>query len=323
MSLTTPRPSPIASVILPAYNASDTISDTIESVLTQTFEDYELIIIDDGSTDKTKHVIESFEDERIVFISRANKGLVETLNEAIAMSKGSLIFRIDADDIAHTERFEKQVSFMSQNPSIGILGTQATIIDDYGQKIGSLQSPLFPEATYVFSKYACPVLHPTYCVRKEVYEQLNGYRSVPCEDYDFILRGVEAGIQLQNLPEQLLEYRISKRGITRSNPRRIVEATHIHQKLHAIRILGDDEGPLLNKLKGAGTTNVIYFRWLHSRRAKFIQKRSTHPGLSRLFAIAAIALFSLGHLSLLRDSFKKYRSKRVLNKELRELGRAS
>lgn len=288
--------------------------------MAQTFEDYEFIIIDDGSTDRTKQVIESFEDERIVFIHRANKGLVQTLNEALSISKGQFILRIDADDIAHKDRFEKQVSFMRQHPKIGILGSQAAIIDDYGQQIGLFQSPLSPSATLNFSKYACPVLHPTYCARREVYANLDGYRSVPCEDYDFILRAIEDGIQIQNLPSRLLDYRISQRGITRSNPRRIVDATHIHQKLHAIRISGGDESALLKNLEDAGNRNVRYFRWLHSGRAKYIQRRSSLSGLQRFLSATAVVLFSLGHHALLRDSFKKYLAGLVVKNELKKIG---
>src|SRR4249919_3825300 len=115
---------PAVSVILPAYNCEKYIAKAIESVLHQTFTDLELIIINDGSTDRTEEIIRSFSDPRILYqVNNTNKGLVFTLNKGIDIAKGGYIARMDGDDICHPERLAKQKTFLDQNQEIATIAS--------------------------------------------------------------------------------------------------------------------------------------------------------------------------------------------------------
>ena len=114
---------PKLSVIMPAYNAEKYIGEAIESILNQTFTDFEFIIIDDGSSDHTADIIKGFHDERIRFIqNEKNSGVANTLNKGLELSQGEYIARMDADDISLPARFEKQVAFMEANPDVAVVG---------------------------------------------------------------------------------------------------------------------------------------------------------------------------------------------------------
>src|SRR5690606_13489679 len=116
----------LISVVLPAYNAELYIKEAIDSVLAQTFTNFELIILNDGSTDKTEEIILSYQDSRIVYVKNEhNLGLIGTLNKGMALAKGKYIARMDADDICFPERFEKQVAFLEKNKEYIICGTSA------------------------------------------------------------------------------------------------------------------------------------------------------------------------------------------------------
>ena len=114
---------PLVSVVLSVYNAEKHIVEAIESILTQSYKNFEFIIIDDGSTDGSLEIIKSYDDERIILISRENKGLIASLNEGIEQAKGKYIARMDADDISLSSRFEEQVTFMEMHEEVGICGT--------------------------------------------------------------------------------------------------------------------------------------------------------------------------------------------------------
>ena len=113
----------LVSVILPAYNAQDTIAESIDSILNQSFRDFELIVINDGSTDATEKVIAQYDDSRIrYFANPGNQGLIYTLNRGLELSQGKYIARMDADDISLPARFEKQVRILEEHPEIIVCG---------------------------------------------------------------------------------------------------------------------------------------------------------------------------------------------------------
>ena len=118
--------SPQISVVMPAYNAEKYITEAIDSILFQTFKDFEFIIINDASTDSTKDIIESYKDPRIKLVNNEqNKGVAKSLNIGISVACGKYIARMDADDIALPERFQKQFDFMEQHPNIDVCGSWA------------------------------------------------------------------------------------------------------------------------------------------------------------------------------------------------------
>ena len=127
---------PVVSVLMPVYNGEQYIAEAIESVLQQTFRSFELIIINDGSTDRTVDVIRKYSDPRIRLVEMgANSGVIATLNRGIDEATGEYIARLDADDAAFAERFEKQVDFFEKNPGFGLCGSSAVIIDKTGKEL--------------------------------------------------------------------------------------------------------------------------------------------------------------------------------------------
>ncbi|HAS7841575.1 TPA: glycosyltransferase family 2 protein, partial [Vibrio cholerae] len=128
--------SPKISVVMSVYNGEKYLGEAIDSILKQTFSDFEFIIINDGSTDKTLEIIKSYmkKDDRIVLVSRENKGLIVSLNEGLDLAKGQYIARMDADDISIKSRFEKQIEFLDSNPDIGVCGTWVEV---FGENIKS------------------------------------------------------------------------------------------------------------------------------------------------------------------------------------------
>lgn len=164
---------PVISVLMPAYNAAEFISEAINSILSQTFTDFELIIIDDGSTDNTVQIIQSYTDSRIVFIkNEVNLKLIKTLNKGIGLARGKYIARMDADDISLPERFEKQISIFDSYNGIDIVSTLSYIMSGDGGKIHQ-QLNIFPynfETVRFISLFFPVITHPGVMVRASVFK---------------------------------------------------------------------------------------------------------------------------------------------------------
>jgi len=200
------------SVILPVYNAEKFLEAAIVSLLAQSFKDFELIAIDDGSTDSSLEILQSFSrnDKRIRVISRGNQGLIKTLNQGIELAQGDLIARMDADDICEPNRLELQVEFMSKNPDVVCVGTQIQLIDVNGRQIMDMQMPLEHQGIDAanYSGKSHGIVHPTAVIRLSALKEINGYRPEfkHAEDIDLWLRLAEVG-RLANLPVTVLKYR--------------------------------------------------------------------------------------------------------------------
>ena len=125
---------PLISVILPAYNADRYLTEAIKSILAQTYSNFELIILNDGSTDHTEQIILGFTDSRILYIdNHQNLGIVATLNKGLSVAQGEYIARMDADDISTAVRFEHQINYLETHPAVGVLGSAIQIIDRRGK----------------------------------------------------------------------------------------------------------------------------------------------------------------------------------------------
>lgn len=205
-------PAPALSIVLPVYNAEAFVREAVESILAQTFTDFELIAINDGSTDGSGKILQELaaRDSRMVLIDRPNGGLVSALNEGIQRARAPLIARIDADDVAMPERFALQYARMTAEPTIGVLGSFIRIIDKAGQFVRLGDYPVTPEATARFLEHGSPLAHPSVMMRKDAVMKAGGYRAVfsHCEDYDLWLRISELGYAIANLPQPLLNYRV-------------------------------------------------------------------------------------------------------------------
>ncbi len=200
---------PTISVIMPAYNAASYVGEAIASILAQTFADFELIIVDDGSTDTTDEVIRSFRDLRIRHLTQTNQGISAALNNGIAQARGELIARMDADDVSLPERFAKQVAFLRNNKSIGLVGTWATIMSETGAPVGALEHPTDDERIRYALLFDTPFVHPSMMMRRELFAIVGGYDGAPSifEDFNLWSRMVPH-TRGANIPEHLLRYRL-------------------------------------------------------------------------------------------------------------------
>lgn len=212
----------IVSVILPAYNSEGTLGEAIQSIINQTYNNWELIIINDGSTDGTDTVSLSFKDKRIkYFVNEGNKGLIYTLNRGLSLASGKYLARMDADDICYPERFERQVNFMESHPDVIVCGTQ---IDYFGTKSTNykkLKFPLDDKSLKEMLAVSTCFAHPSVMVRKSMFESSGVFYDINfknAEDYSFWIDLIPYG-KFANLNETLLHYRISDTQISQSgNP---------------------------------------------------------------------------------------------------------
>lgn len=209
---------PVISMVMPAYNVEKWVGPAIISLLNQTFTEFELIVVDDGSTDNTLNVLKEIEkkDSRVrVYFNGDNRGLVYTLNKALVFARGDYVARMDADDIAMPNRLEKQMRFLNDHPDYSLVGSQMVSIDEQGREYAKSSCPVEYDIARRALHYSSPVPHIWLC-KKSVYTDLGGYRDVaPAEDYDFLLRMESLGYKYGNHPDVLMRIR-SRYGNTAS-----------------------------------------------------------------------------------------------------------
>jgi glycosyltransferase involved in cell wall biosynthesis len=211
-------PNPKVSVLMSVYNGDRYVKEAINSILNQTFTNFEFIIIDDGSTDRTLEILTTYteKDDRIRLASRENRGLTKTLNEMLSQSKGDFIARIDADDIALPERFDKQLQFLQQNTDVVCVGSSLDWIDEKGRFIAHCSMPEGNEELQQLMLGGISMLHhPCAMFRRLAALQVGGYDETlkTSADLDLWLKLGEIG-RLANLPETLMLYRLHPRSIT-------------------------------------------------------------------------------------------------------------
>jgi glycosyltransferase involved in cell wall biosynthesis len=219
-----PGQPPTISILIPIYNAERFLRETLDTVLAQTFGDFECLTIDDGSTDGSLGILQEYaaRDERVRVTTRPNKGLVATLNEGIELARGEFLARLDADDLCDPRRLELQVGQMRREPDLVALGSGAWAIDESGRLLGDFSRPATTheqiEAAHLQGHSA--IHHPAAMLRASAVRQVGGYRDlVPCEDFDLWLRLGEIG-RLANLPDRLISKRLMIGGLVGSNRER-------------------------------------------------------------------------------------------------------
>jgi len=223
---------PLISVLMPAYNAEKYIGEAISSVLNQTFGDFELIVINDGSTDKTEEIILSFSDPRIRYVkNETNLKLIATLNKGIDLANGKYIARIDADDICLPNRFEKQMDFFEKHPDYALCGSWAYLINVKGEEIGQIKFIDSHNLLQISLLFSCPVIHPSVMVRTEIFKQFK-YSNIAlhCEDIELWIRIINFGLKIANIPEYLIKYRWHDANISVEN-----EAFQIAKKMELLK----------------------------------------------------------------------------------------
>ena len=212
--------SPELSVLLPVYNGASYLREAIESILGQTYTDFELIVIDDGSTDDSLSVVREFADSRILVFSQKNRGLAASLNRAIGLAKGRYVARQDQDDLSLPGRFEKQVRFLDEHPTAGMVGTWARILTGNAETDRVHKHPS-DNATLKFAlMFDNPFVHSSMMIRKSVFDSVGLYTTDPSrqppEDYELWSR-IARAYDVANIPEVLQIYREVPKSMSRDH----------------------------------------------------------------------------------------------------------
>jgi len=209
-------------VIMSVYNAEEYLEKAIESILIQSFNDFEFIIIDDKSQDDSTNIISRFakKDPRIMYIkNQKNRGLTYSLNKALKLARGDYIARMDADDISHPKRLEKQYTYLQKNRNISLLGTSAYNIDENGEIIAERNVPLNYEKIRNNITLVNPIIHPSVMFRKKDILSIGGYdeKFKKVQDYELWFRMLANGLKVENLEDRLLYYRVNDQYFERKS----------------------------------------------------------------------------------------------------------
>jgi glycosyltransferase involved in cell wall biosynthesis len=230
---------PTVSVVLSVHNGQPYLKEAVQSILDQTFEDFEFIIINDGSIDGTGEVLRELKqrDKRIHLVNQDNRGIPASRNRGLELARGKYIAVMDADDISHPERLARQVQFLETHPGIGILGTQVEMINADGEKTGEWRFPTDPDLVAWRLLFRTGLCHPTVMARRSLLEELGGYEewATVAHDYGLFARAVPV-TRLANLPSALLKYREHQESISKKKYGRLVDevsfsARNLHQNI--------------------------------------------------------------------------------------------
>ncbi len=208
---------PKVSVLMPVYNGEHYLNQAVDSILHQSFTDFEFLIINDGSTDRTVDILHSYRDPRIrILHNDRNLGLIETLNKGLAFARGVFIARMDCDDISLPERLAEQVTVMESTPEIGVCGTWARLIDERGEFAGILKMPAGRELQSLYWRPS-PFIHPTCMIRASlVKEEHYNPQFKHAEDYELWMR-LSRKTGFYNIPRYLFLYRVHGANVTISH----------------------------------------------------------------------------------------------------------
>jgi len=206
------------SVVMSVYNCANYLVEAIESILAQDYDNFEFIIVDDGSTDGSKNILSNYSNNsRILLKHQENKGLTPSLNLAIAEARGEYIARMDADDVSLPQRLGKEVRFLDLHREISLVSCWAKVINEKGSEIGAHHPATTHEAIKKKSFFSGQLCHPAVVFRKEIFKKLGGYNEKYkyAQDYELWLRFFKHGYKAANIPEYLLMWRDTKSGIGR------------------------------------------------------------------------------------------------------------
>ncbi|MEI7831094.1 MAG: glycosyltransferase [Prolixibacteraceae bacterium] len=296
--------SPRLSVLMPVYNAERYLEESIRSILNQTFSDFELLIGDDGCTDRSIQIINTFKDDRIVVIrNEKNLGIANTLNKLIDAARGEYIARHDSDDIAQEKRFEKQIGFLATHPEIGVCGTNFTC---FGSKIKRMFMPPGDDEIRTYMLVNNPICHPTVMVRKSCLTSKYDQLLFPAEDYALWYE-LSKGTKLVNLQESLLKYRWHDSNIsTTSNPRQVEAANAVRATIFKETLnhnINEKETQILNQVvdrRLSSFTDLDFFeKFLLTIRSRnketaYYKEEALQQRIFRLWTSACFKLKGIG-----------------------------
>jgi glycosyltransferase involved in cell wall biosynthesis len=224
---------PEVSVILPFCNAEETLNLAVESILCQTFSDFELLLVNNNSTDISLSLAQEFarKDSRVTVLNETRQGVDHAMNCGLEHSRGRFIARMDADDFSFPERLEKQLNFLSENPDTGLVGCFVKYVahsqktEGFLRFVNRVNSFCSAKEIELYRFIEIPVVNPTIFFRRELYETIGGCRSGDFpEDYEMQLRYLDAGVKMAKLSEPLLEWHDYPSRLTRNGERYTTEA---------------------------------------------------------------------------------------------------
>lgn len=259
------------SVVLPFHNAAETLRAAIDSIRAQSFTDWELLLYDDGSEDGSSVIAEDCArtDARMRIVGRERTGIVGALRRSCAEARGEFIARMDADDISHATRLERQLALLEGDAAVVLSGclvrATGTALGEGGQRYYEwINSLVDPDAIAREMFVECPVAHPTFFMRRNVFERVGGYEDRGwAEDYDLVLRMWQAGARLAKVPEVLLEWRHAPGRLSQTDSRYSLERFQA-MKRHYLEA---------TELRGLGARDFVQWgagevgkRWLRAWR---------------------------------------------------------
>ena len=243
---------PTVSIVMPVYNAERYVAESVDSILAQTYRDFEFIIVNDGSTDRTHEILSGYasRDDQINLISRPNTGIVGALNDGLDAVRGRYVARMDSDDLAMPQRLDEQVRFLEEHHDVVIVGTDVLIIDEDGDAMWTDHKPTDHgqiDAALIDGRSAT-IVHPSAMMRRDAVEKVGPYRRDTqwVEDLDYFLRLGEIG-RLANLSRVLLKYRLHPQSV---NHRRRREQQQLVERVLAAAC--DRRGITFDREKFAG-----------------------------------------------------------------------
>lgn len=251
--------SPAVTVLMPAYNAAAFIAEAIRSVLEQSFTDFELLIVNDGSTDHTVQVIRQFDDKRIVLVERTNGGVSAALNTGLEQARGRLVARFDADDVCYPGRLATQVAFMAANPDHVLVGSEVDYITEQGSYMYHHRCFAYDD-TEIRKRlfYYCPFIHSAVMYRLDSVREAGGYNPMAhtFEDYFLWVKLLQFG-KAANLRKSLIQVRLNPESVTidekwRGSRFRQLRRTIIISGM----ITGSQETELLQILRGQNNAKM-------------------------------------------------------------------
>ncbi len=202
---------PLISVVMPARNAAATLAESLESLATQSFKDFELVLVNDGSSDETVAIAESFAGRlnlRLVH-HESSQGVARSINDGLAQSDSEFVARLDSDDLAQPERLARQLEFLRANPQVGVCGTHVLVFSREHEQSFVLNHPTGSAAIRTALVQRCAIAHPSVMLRRQVFELAGTYdvRFDFAEDYELWCRASLLGVQFANIAEPLTHYR--------------------------------------------------------------------------------------------------------------------
>jgi len=287
--------SPIVSVVMAVYNGESYLAQAVDSILNQSFTDFEFIVVNDGSTDRTAEILAQYRDHRIQVLVQTNRGLAGSLNRGIRESSGEYIARMDADDISEPDRLKRQVEFLDSYPEYVLVGTNATVMTENGVLLYNMDGPQQDGELRktLMNGYVSPFVHGSVMFRKSAAMSCGLYNGKMTTAQDLLLwkQLIKIG-RMANLPDVLFRYRITPTAIS-SRPKSVAEQkTEILRRIIDKGRVSEKDARELEQLN-KGIDPRIRRSWYELRVGKIYQTRLLNQSMARHHFAQAVCGYPL------------------------------